>query len=318
MSADEFEIIARCFAPLASISGARGLLDDAALLVDEPRLVITADTIVDGVHFLSGDPLDTVAQKALRVNISDLVAKGARPAFYMLTLLWPDSRPADGIETLARGLAADQSAYGLSLLGGDTTRTPGPLSLAVTMLGRPCGARCPSRAEAKVGEDVWVTGPIGDGALGLRAARDELSLPGDALAHLIEKYRRPAPLLATADLISACAGAAMDVSDGLLGDAEKLASASSVRIVIEPERVPLSRACRLWLEGQADAREALAALLNGGDDYEVLFTSAPGVRDLVRLAAPAAARIGAVAEGAGVEAGGLPIGGHRHRLGRKG
>lgn len=317
---DEFALIARHFAPLARTPAARGLLDDVAFLENAGPLVVTADAIVEGVHFLPDDPIDTIAQKALRVNISDVVAKGAAPSHYLLTLQWPSVRPAGEIELFAAGLARDQAAFGCTLLGGDTTATPGPLSVSVTMFGRPIGVVAPSRTDAKIGDDVWVTGTIGDGWLGLVALTEGLPmLDADAIAHLVERYRTPTPRLAFAAVIAAFANAAMDVSDGLLGDAAKLAAASGVRLVLEPDAMPLSAPASAWLALQADRRQGLAMLLNGGDDYEILFTAAPASRSRLQETAADAGvplrRIGAVETGQGVDAGDIPLAGHIHVLG---
>ncbi len=317
---DEFALIARHFAPLARSPAARGLLDDAAFIERAGPLVVTTDAIVEGVHFLPDDPIDTVAQKALRVNISDIVAKGAAPLHYLLTLQWPATRPADDIERFAAGLARDQAAFGCTLIGGDTTATPGPLSVSVTMFGRPLGAVPAARAGALPGDDVWVTGSIGDGRLGLLALTQGLPmLDAASVARVVERYRTPSPRVAFAAAIASFAHASMDVSDGLLGDAMKIARASGVRLVLDPEAAPLSAAAAAWLAVQTDRQAGLATLLNGGDDYEILFTAAPSRRARLLEAADDAGtplrRIGAALTGQGVDAGGVPAAGHVHRLG---
>src|SRR5690606_11615113 len=155
--------------PLAKHPGARGLLDDAALIEARGALVVTTDALVEGVHFLRSDPLDTLAMKALRVNISDLIAKGAKPSAALLTLVWPNDRPAEEIAVFARGLARDLTQFGIALIGGDTTATPGPLTISVTMFGEPLSARMPARSDARAGEDVWIAGgEIGSAWLGLQ------------------------------------------------------------------------------------------------------------------------------------------------------
>lgn len=316
---DEFALIAKHFAPLARDPAARALIDDAAVLQLPGATVLTADAIVEGVHFLPDDPIHTVAQKALRVNISDIAAKGAAPAHYLLTLQWPKTRAVEEIARFAEGLARDQRTFGCTLLGGDTTSTPGPLAVSVTMLGRPLGLSTPSRAGANVGDDLWVTGAIGDGVLGLKALTDGLPLEAADIAALIAHYRTPTPRVAMAASLAAFATASMDVSDGLLGDAAKIAAASGVALWIDPAVVPLSAAAGAWLAGQADRKAALALLFNGGDDYELLFTAPPSLRARLLESADDAGvpltRIGAAAAGQGVEAGGLPVDGHVHRLG---
>jgi thiamine-monophosphate kinase len=310
----EFEIIARYFAPLASHAGARGLLDDVALIAADGPVVVTTDAIVETVHFLRDDPLDQVARKALRVNLSDLAAKGAAPFGYLLTLFWPADRPASDIGRLAAGLAEDQTKFCVTLLGGDTVSTPGPLSLSVMMLGR-AGAHTPSRTGAKPGDSVWVTGTIGDSGLGLAALRGETFDDADR-DYLADRYRLPSPRVDLGSSIAGVASAAMDVSDGLIADAGKLAAASGVRIEIDLGAVPLSPAAARWVARQSDAVEARGRLAGFGDDYEILFTT-PGSFEL------GAVCIGRVVDGTGIGlvAGGRPVisahpGGYVHRIGR--
>jgi thiamine-monophosphate kinase len=291
MSADEFDIIRDLFAPLATDAAARGLRDDAALLDLRGPLVVTTDAIVEGVHFLPNDPIATIAKKALRVNLSDLAAKGARPVGALLTLIWPNHRPAAEIAEFARALGEDLRQYGLALWGGDTSSTPGPLTVSMTLFGAPSGARTPARTDAVSGQDLWLSGPVGDSYLGLIAAKRGDAGPVDAIG----RYRVPEPRTDCAVLIAAHAGAAMDVSDGLIADAHKLAHASGVALRIEAAAVPLSAAAQAALvQGVA----TLADLFAGGDDYELLFTAAPAVRD--QLLAAGMHRIGRVESGEGV------------------
>lgn len=315
---DEFEIIARLFAPLATAPGARGLRDDAAV-IDAGAWVITTDTIVEGVHFLPDDPLDRVARKALRVNLSDLAAKGAAPQHFLVALQWPTSRDAAQIAAFAAGLAQDQSVYNVALLGGDTTSTPGLLAVTVTALGRPLGAHTPARGDARAGDDLWVTGTIGDGVLGLMARRGELAGAPEDCAWLADRYQLPEPRTVFAAAVARHAHAAMDVSDGLLGDAAKLADASGVALEIDPAAIPLSHPAAAWLAAQPDRSSGLARLATGGDDYEILFSAPAGARAALLAAADDAglrlSRIGAVRAGRGVRAGELPITAHAHRLG---
>jgi thiamine-monophosphate kinase len=320
---DEFALIAAFFAPLATHPGARGLKDDAAVWPGAGPTVMTCDAIVEGVHFLPDDPIATVAQKALRVNFSDLAAKGAKPEGVLISLIWPQGRPTSALAGFAQGLEKDLDGFGCALLGGDMTSTPGPLTVSVMAFGRPFGGRCPARADAAPGQDVWVTGTIGDGALGLSAARGLLVGSDDDLAFLIERYRRPQARCAFAEAIASYAGAAMDVSDGLIADARKLAAASGLGLRIHPGAVPMSQAAARAL---AAGRTDLAALLTGGDDYEVLFTADPSLAEALLAAAAAIGlrltRIGETYQGQGVAAVlpggsdlGLHSGGFTHRLG---
>ncbi len=325
MPADEFDVIRSLFAPLATHASARGLLDDVAVLEARGALVVTTDAIVEGVHFLTEDPIDAIAKKALRVNLSDLAAKGARPTGALLTLIWPDARPAAEIAEFARGLGEDLRRYDVALLGGDTTSTPGPLTVSVTAFGKPLGERVPSRADAKPGEDIWVTGTIGDAWLGYQALHGDWP-EGEIMHHAaaIARYRLPAPRVELAQTVARCAGAAMDISDGLAGDAAKLAAASGVALFIEAEAVPLSNAAHAW----RSAASSYGRLFHWGDDYEILLTAGRERRAEIEAGGAAAGvqvtRVGVVEAGAGVRlvAGdgslavvGDPIG-HAHKLGR--
>jgi thiamine-monophosphate kinase len=282
----EFGRIARFFAPLAAgAPGALGLTDDAALIDCPPgeRLVVTVDAMVEGVHFLPDDPADLVARKLVRVNLSDLAAMAARPVGYFLTTALPKSRGDDWLAGFAAGLAQDQAEFGITLLGGDSVSTPGPVSLTLTAFGRIAAGSEVRRSGAKPGDLVFVSGTIGDGALGLEAAQGTLDgiLPAAEVAYLADRYRLPRPRVTLGPLLSGLASAMMDVSDGLAGDLGHIAAASGVGGVIEAARVPLSSAAAR-LPGR------LATVLSGGDDYELLFTAPPDRRTAVEAAAAAA------------------------------
>jgi len=270
MSSGEDDLIARYFRPLATAPGALGLIDDAALLessVDD--LVVTTDAIVEGVHFLPDDPPDAVARKALRVNLSDLAAKGAMPAGFVLTLALREAREA-WLAPFARALGEDAAAFGCPLLGGDTVSTPGPAMISITAFGRVPAGRMARRSGARAGDRIAVTGTIGDAALGLlvlkgRIAHEALDAP--ARDFLIGRYRVPQPRNALAAAIRDHASAAMDVSDGLAGDLAKLCAASGVSAEIDMTAVPLSEPARAALKA---APAGMETLVSGGDDYEVL------------------------------------------------
>jgi thiamine-monophosphate kinase len=270
----EDDLIARHFKPLATDPGALGLVDDAAILKAHGEdIVVTTDAVVAGVHFLPDDPPDTVARKALRVNLSDLAAKGATPAGFVLTLALPRADES-WLSAFAHGLGEDAAHYRCPLLGGDTVSTPGPLMISITAFGRVPAGRMVRRGGARAGDCVMVTGTIGDAMLGLdllKGGAVATALAADAAARdfLVGRYRVPEPRNALALALRDHASAAMDVSDGLAGDLAKLCAASGVSAVIDASRLPASAVATALLEGEVTD---IAALVSGGDDYEVLCT----------------------------------------------
>jgi thiamine-monophosphate kinase len=281
----EFELIRRHFGPLATTPGALGLSDDAALLAtsEGTDLVLTADALIGGVHFLEDDPADLVARKLLRVNLSDLAAMGAVPLGYLLTTAWPAAVEEDWIAAFAAGLAADQKTFDVALLGGDTVSTTGPIALSLTAIGQvPAGAAL-RRDGARPGDRLFLTGSLGDGALGLLAARGELAgSDADDLAYLERRYRLPEPRTAVGPRLIGVASAAIDVSDGLIADAGHLVETSAVAIEIERAALPLSPAAARVVEA---APKHWPRILGGGDDYELLFSASPKAREQVEAIA---------------------------------
>jgi thiamine-monophosphate kinase len=268
----EDDLIARYFKPIATDPGALGLTDDAAVLRGgSDDLVVTTDAIVEGVHFLSSDPPETVAKKALRVNLSDLTAKGATPAGFVLTLALrePDER---WLSAFASGLAEDAITFDCPLLGGDTVATPGPLTMSITAFGRvPLGGMI-LRSRAQPGDRIVVSGTIGDAALGLAILSGKVTVGDAAICEsLIDRYRIPQPRIRLASAVRNHARAAMDVSDGLAGDLAKLCIASGVSAIIDAAAVPLSEAARGLIE---QGQTSFVSAVSGGDDYEVLCTIA--------------------------------------------
>ena len=290
----EFELIARYFAPLANgFPGAYGLLDDAAVIAPLPghELVAKTDAIVGGVHFLHNDPPDLIARKALRVNLSDLAAKGAVPRAYMLDIMLPKTVTEEWISTFARGLAQDQDAYNVHLIGGDTDSTPGPVTIAIMAFGDVPTGRMLRRAGARPGDGVFVTGTIGDAALGLKVLRGELTHPDTEAANfLVDRYRLPQPRVTLGPRLIGLASAAIDISDGLLADLRHICEVSELAAVVESSHVPLSAAARAAL-----ARERVTTALTGGDDYEILFTASPAaLNELTALSQALAVPITAI------------------------
>lgn len=270
----EFERIARYFAPLAAdVPGALGLRDDCAFLEvpEGQELVVKTDAIVEGVHFLPDDPPALVARKVLRVNLSDLASKGAAPRWYLLTAAFRADHDDAWIAAFTRGLAKDQAEFDVRLVGGDTVSTPGPATFSVTALGLVRATWGLKRSGAHVGDDVYVTGTVGDGALGLLVRRGELKgLKAKQQDHLVDRYRLPRPRVKLGHHLLGIATAALDVSDGLVADLGHLCSASGLAAVIEEEQLPLSSAARAAV-GAAPA--LIDRVLTGGDDYEILFTA---------------------------------------------
>lgn len=270
----EEALIARLFAPIATHPGALGLKDDAALLAVPPghELVLTKDALVAGVHFFADDPPEAIARKAMRVNLSDLAAKGARPLGVMLAFAIPPDMDAAGLGAFAEGIAADAALYEAPLLGGDTVRTPGPFTVSITAIGAVPAGTMVRRTGARAGQAIVVSGTIGDAALGLalRLAPDRpgfAALSGEEIGFLRERYLLPRPRLPLIRALREHASAAMDVSDGLVGDLAKMLDASGVGGEIEAARVPLSPAARRAVEAEP---ALLKVALTGGDDYEIL------------------------------------------------
>jgi thiamine-monophosphate kinase len=303
----EEAIIGEFWAPLAAgFPGAFGLRDDCAAITPEPGsdLVVTTDAVIAGVHFFPGEDAGAIAWKALAVNVSDLVAKGATPLAYVMSLALPQAPQRAWLAVFAEGLRRAQEAFGCSLIGGDTDRTPGPLSVSITAFGTVPTGRMVRRSTAKLGDAIYVSGTIGDAALGLALRRDpELArrcgLDVAARAHLDARYRQPRPPIALRAALLAHANAAMDISDGLVKDFDRLCRASGSGGEIDATAVPLSLAARTVV---AAGGATLADLITGGEDYEVLAAIAPQHVEKFEQAAAAAgppvARIGFIADGA--------------------
>ena len=291
----EDDLIARYFAPLAG-EGAFGLKDDCATLAPPPgcEIVVKTDAIVGTVHFFADDPPDAIARKALRVNLSDLAAKGADPLGFLLTLAVPGAPDGAWLEAFAAGLGDDARTYGCPLLGGDTVRTPGPLMVSVTAFGAAPVGRMPKRTDARAGDLIYVSGTIGDAALGLQmrlAGADAPALAEQDRAFLADRYLLPRPRLALAPVVRAFAHASMDVSDGLVGDLRKMMRASGLSADVKIADVHAIAARPEWR----------AAAPTGGDDYEILCTIDPADAAALEAASVAAgipvARIGVVTAG---------------------
>ena len=270
----EDRLIARHFRPLATHPGALGLADDAAVLA-LPRgqeLVLTADGVIEGVHFFPDDPPEAVARKALRINLSDLAGKGARPLGFLLSIALTREAVDGWLKRFTAALGADAKTFGCPLLGGDTDRTPGRLSVTIAALGTVPRGTMVRRGGARAGDRVVVSGTIGDAALGVILRRDPAAAKRWGLdrrlrAHLERRYLVPEPRVALAEALRRNANGGMDISDGLAGDLAKMCRVSRVDATIDVARVPLSRAARTALAAEPALIETI---LTGGDDYEVL------------------------------------------------
>jgi thiamine-monophosphate kinase len=310
----EFDLIARYLAPLsAAAPGAFNLSDDAAI-VPVPAgddLVVTTDAMIEGVHFLAKDGAERIARKLLRVNLSDLAAKGARPIGYQLILGLPGEPDEVWLERFCDGLRRDQEAFDFPLYGGDTVRTPAGLTLGVTAFGSLPSGSMLRRSGAQAGDDLYVTGSIGDAALALETKLNHRLFSSAAMLFFDARLHLPTPRLAFGQGLRGLAHAAMDVSDGLVQDAGHIAAASGLQATIAADAVPLSLATRQAVQDDPDL---LPVVLGGGDDYELLFSASPeraaAVAALSRSVGLAATRIGRLEAGQGVivhDAAGTPL-----------
>lgn len=270
-AADEFEIIRQYFAPLAANApGAFNLRDDAATITPQSgfETVITTDAIVAGVHFLDDETPSNIAAKLCGSNLSDLAAMGAKPLGFTLACAWPKGTSLNTIAAFADGLRDWVGGFDFPLLGGDTVSTPGPAMFSLTAIGEVAMGQCLRRNGAKVGDKIFVTGTIGDGALGLLTASGELNLEPEHCAYLENRYRRPNPRVNAGQALVGQAHACIDISDGLVQDLTHIANASSVSIQLNAAAIPLSEAAQAALNENPDL---LATILSGGDDYELLI-----------------------------------------------
>ncbi|MBT3700430.1 MAG: thiamine-phosphate kinase [Alphaproteobacteria bacterium] len=310
----EFDLIADLFSPLASsIPGALGLTDDAAIL-DLPagcELVTTVDAMVEDVHFYPADAANLVAQKLLRVNLSDLAAMGAKPLGYLLTLVRPATTSESWLQRFAHGLAADQRTFGIGLCGGDTVSTAGPLVLSLTALGHVAKGQALRRQGAMPGDILYVSGTIGDAGLGLELVRnnDTHDTSGDLTGlsraetnELVARLQCPEPRLALGQALVGIATSAVDISDGLIGDLEHIALVSCVGLELDLSAIPASDAAVRVIGNKETAK---LKLLTGGEDYELAFTAPASetktISDISRKLNLALTPIGKVVSGGSVD-----------------
>ena len=309
MRPSEFDLIGRYFAPLsADFPGAENLQDDLTTVAPAAghELAVTVDAMVAGVHFLPTDPPDLIARKLLRVNLSDLAASGARPLCYLLAISLDSSLDEDWIRAFAEGLAHDQKQFGIALAGGDTTATPGPLSLSLTAIGEIPDGRVVRRSGAVVGDDIWLSGTVGDAALALTLMeRDGVAVIETEYPALLARYRLPEPRTLLGPALIGLATAMADVSDGLLADVGHICTQSGAGARIFFADLPLSEPVKaLFAEATGEKDMYVQRVLTGGDDYELVFTAAPGsvaeIERVARLCGTQVTRIGRIEKASGV------------------
>jgi thiamine-monophosphate kinase len=301
---DEFALIKRYFSPLAAgFPGSLNLTDDAAL-IDVPtgkQLIITKDTINEGVHFLGTEEPALIARKLLRVNLSDLAAKGAMPLCYLLAASFPQEVDERWVEGFSEGLAQDQQEFSIHLAGGDTTRTLGMLSLSLTALGLIDTGKMLTRSGAKAGDDIYVSGTLGDAALGLMSLNGELNPNFQRDDELEQRYFLPQPRVALGCKLAGIAHSCMDISDGLVQDLGHICTASKAGATIDLASLPLSHSAMHLVNRYPELSERI---ITGGDDYELLFTApasaAEAIAVLSRDLEIPITRIGAITAGSGV------------------
>ena len=294
----EFDLIRRFFAPLTyNFSGARGLKDDAAIVSVAPgnELVVTCDSIVEGIHFRYEDGPEDIAARGLRVNLSDLAAMGAKPMAYLMALSLPSAMSEDWWQRFVSQLSVDQSNFGISLVGGDTVLTTGPLTLTVTAIGQVKIGKALTRDGAQIGDRIFVTGNIGDASLGLKILKGELSeIPKTESENLVRSFLRPEPRVTLGQSLVDIANAVVDVSDGLVADIGHICRGSNLGARINIESIPFSPCVVSHLKFQPNM---VLALITAGDDYELAFTAPAGARkQLERLAGDMGVRMADIGE----------------------
>ena len=301
----EFTRISNIFAPLAAgYPGAFGLTDDAAIM--QPRagydLVVTTDTLIAGVHFLADDEPGSIAEKLLRVNLSDLAAMGARPIGYTLSVALPSDIEDMWLEAFAAGLAGDQAEFAVTLIGGDSVATSGPIALTMTALGDVVRGGALRRSGAEAGDIVYVSGTVGDGVAGLAVSKDGAAgLSEQDHRYLRCRYTKPKPRLALGRKLRRIAHAVIDISDGLVADLGHIADCAGVAIEVDAKKIPLSTAVRVALDNRIVSMDDV---LGGGDDYELAVTVPKLARNVMSTFAKSLelplTEIGRVIYGAGV------------------
>ncbi|MBT5913267.1 MAG: thiamine-phosphate kinase [Rhodospirillaceae bacterium] len=308
MGLDEFDRIKKYFKPLASAErGSLDLLDDAAVLPigSASELVISTDALVEGIHYVGDEDASLIAQKSLRTNLSDMAAMGAAPWAYTLSLILDPLKKCSAdqwLDSFVAGLQIDQNKYDVRLIGGDSVVGAGPTVISITIIGKLNNKGPLVRSGALQNDDVYVSGTIGDSAAGLQVIKGSLDfLDLSDQIYLKNRYYLPQPRVALGSALVGLASAAMDVSDGLIQDMGHLCSASGLGAIINWPNVPLSPPVITLLESKSIS---ISAIINGGDDYELLFTAPsilrPDIEELSKKTEVPLTRIGYMTEGADV------------------
>ena len=271
---DEFGLIKKYLAPLAKAEGAFALTDDAAVFScsEGKEIVVAKDTIVEGVHFLENTKSELIAKKLMRVNLSDMAAMGAVPKYYLLSLCLPKNTKEGWIRNFSNGLKSDQKEFGVTLLGGDTVSHDGKLILTITMIGEVKSGKAIRRNGAKVGDDIYVSGTVGDAAFGLKCLESRIENRESSKLNnkMVDKYLLPQPRISLGQGLSNIANSAIDISDGLLADLEHICDCSGVGALINRCEIPISEGVKQHIDKQDKLWDLVLA---GGDDYELVFTA---------------------------------------------
>ena len=269
---DEFKMIKELLSPLSlGEGGAYGLSDDAAKLnIEKGNIVLTTDAIIEGVHFPKSEDPKILASRIIRVNLSDIAAMGAVPRAYLLVLALPSSTTLKWIESFVEGLSDEQKEFSISLIGGDTTHTHSELMLSITMIGEIYDNNILLRSGARIGDYIYVSGFIGDAALGLSLIQGRYKSNNISITdYLVNRFRKPTPRIDLGKGLNGIANSAADVSDGLLADLRHICEASGVYAEIYLNDIPISSEAESIIKNDIDSR---IELLSGGDDYELVFT----------------------------------------------
>ena len=301
---NEFEIISDFFSPLARDKGSFGLSDDVAVLSKAKgyHFIVSTDMLISEVHFFSNDDPEDIASKCIRVNISDIVSKGAIPKYYFLSIALPKETDDKWIKSFTKSLKIEQKNFNISLMGGDTVSTTGPLTINIVCIGVIEKNKLIRRNGAMPGEDIYVTGEIGSAKIGLEILKKNIIANSDLENYFIKKYRLPCPRNKLGPKLINLASSSIDISDGLISDLNHICLASNVKAEVNYSLLPVSN-CISQLNLTENQLKNI--ILNGGDDYEIIFTSnslnSTKIFDLSKFLEVNITKIGMIVQGEGIE-----------------